>query len=182
MGSQHGRYWFDCPIGRAETWSDWRKNMDKNDFAKLFAGGAAAFNIWRAQNPNEPLDLAGYDFTFPLSSTPSFSGINFSGAKLDGVSLWGADRDWPDEGAARFTWANLKNASLRNAYFWKNSFANANLSGADMTGSEFENVSFNGANLQNAILDGAKFVNCDLVGADMTGASLIDVTFTDCKK
>jgi uncharacterized protein YjbI with pentapeptide repeats len=74
------------------------------------------------------------------------------------------------------------NASLRNAYFWKNNFDKADLSGADMTGIEFENVSFNGANLQNAILNDAKFVNCNLVGANMDGASLEGATFTDCKQ
>lgn len=156
--------------------------MDKNDFAKLFAVGAAAFNAWRAQNPNEPLELAGYDFTFPLSSIPSFNGINLSGAKLDEISVWGPDRDWPDEGAPMFVNANLKNASLRNAYFLKNNFANADLSGADMTGIKLEGVSLEGANLQGAILEGAKFINCNLIGANMDGANLDGATFTDCKQ
>jgi secreted effector protein PipB2 len=154
--------------------------MDKNDFAKLFAAGAAGFNAWRAQNPNEPLDLTGYDFQFPLNSIPHFGGINLSGAKLDGISVWGADRDWPDEGAPVFANANLKNASLRNAYFIKNSFINADLSGADLTGIKLEQVVLKGANLQNAILDGATLIHCDLTGANMTGTSLIGTTLTDC--
>lgn len=156
--------------------------MDKSDFAKLFADGAAAFNAWRAQNPNEPLDLTGYDFQFPLNSIPNFNGINLSEAKLDKISVWGPDRDWPDEGAPMFTNANLKNASLRNAYFLKNNFAHADLGGTDMTGIKMEGVSLAGANLQNAILDGAAFIRCDFTGANMTGASLVGATFTDCKQ
>ena len=156
--------------------------MDKSDFAKLFATGAAGFNAWRAQNPDEPLDLKEYDFQFPLNSIPNFNGINLSGAMLDGISVWGADRDWPDEGAPVFTNANLKGASLRNAYFIKNSFSNADLSGANMTGIKLEWVNLEGANLQNAILDGATMIHCDLTGANMDGASLVGATFTDCKK
>ena len=156
--------------------------MDQKDFAKLFAGGAAAFNAWRAKNPDELLDLAKYDFQFPLGSIPDFDGINLSGAKLDEISVWGPDRDWPDEGAPMFTNANLKNASLRNAYFLLNNFENADLSGADMTGIKLERVNLMGANLENAILDGATLVSCNLTRANMTGTSLVGATLTDCQK
>jgi len=89
--------------------------------------------------------------------------VNFEGAKL---VLAGFDNAWMGG-------ANLRDADLTGASFWK-----ADLSRADLTGAK--NVK-NGASFEEATLTDALFFKTDLEGVSFRGAKLDGTKFADAK-
>jgi uncharacterized protein YjbI with pentapeptide repeats len=154
--------------------------MDRNDLAKLIASGATTFNAWRASNPQEAINLSGFDFSYEFGNCPSLDGIDLSGAMLEGISACGPDRDWPGETTSTFERASFRGAILRGCWFFRTSLARADLSGADLRKAHFQGMSLNRANLENALLDGAVLERVNLMGASLNGASFVGATLKDC--
>ena len=122
--------------------------------------------------------------------------IDFSGADLEGTSLYGANL----EGAALtnanligadLTRANLVDANLKGADLTNAKLKGANLEGADLRGANLDDVNLEGANLKDADLKGAdvmggllgsaKLEGANLRGANLTSAVLINADLTYAK-
>jgi uncharacterized protein YjbI with pentapeptide repeats/beta-lactamase regulating signal transducer with metallopeptidase domain len=113
-----------------------------------------------------------------------YSGVNWSGKDLHGVSYTGVD--FSDANLAHvnfsggsfngadFSKANLEGASFRNAHLTGCDFSNANLSGADFTGASLSGCQFTAARLASAqardVLNACK--GCDFARADLSGLDL----------
>ena len=100
----------------------------------LLKFGAAAWNHWRAENPDAAIVLDGQTLDGMI-----LTGINFSRASLRGASLHAT---------------NLMNADLREA-----DLTGANLTEADLIGANLEGAILAGATLREADLLGANLTN-----------------------
>ena len=110
------------------------------------------------------VNWAGRDLHGVSYNGVDFSRANLAGANLSGSSLLGAD----------FTRANLSGASFRHAHLSGCNFSDANLSGADFTGAAISGCQFTRARLGSSqlrdVLDGCK--GCDFSHADLSGLDL----------
>lgn len=129
------------------------------NFSDLLAGkGTGGFTLNYA-------NLTGY--VFPPGS--DFTGINFSGAILDGAKF-----DQCNLTRTNFTGCSLKEASFKNAIIVGTIFNQAHLDGAKFMGVELTNFQGPGA-----ILDGADFTEATLTTPALAGASLIKTILTN---
>src|SRR5215468_12302635 len=99
------------------------RNMPNSDHVAMLRRGAAAWNVWRAENRETPdlsqaglrgLDLSGYDLSRADLRGADLRGTNFGGANLSGAHL---------EGANLFK-AVLEGADLAEAFLYGAQFLN----------------------------------------------------------
>ena len=120
-----------------------------------------------------------------------FSGVNWPGRDLHGVSYSGADFSKANLAHVNFSGgsfagtdfssANLEGASFRNAHLSGCDFANANLSGADFSGAYIAHCDFTNMNLSNVNFSGARIDGADFTKANLNGANLTGATLTSCE-
>ena len=120
-----------------------------------------------------------------------FSGVNWPGRDLHGVSYSGADFSKANLAHVNFSGgsfagtdfssANLEGASFRNAHLSGCDFANANLSGADFSGASIAHCDFTNMNLSNVNFSGARIDGADFTKANLNGANLSGATLTSCE-
>ena len=120
--------------------------MANDEHVALLKQGVAAWNAWRAKNPDIRPDLNEAN----LSET-NLVGVNLIGANLSGANLF----------QTKLVGANLSGASLNQAGLFE-----ADLSQAIL----------DGANLREADLRAAILLGSDLTAADLTGCSIYGVS------
>lgn len=145
--------------------------------------GAAAWNAWRAANPDVKPDLP-----YARLQQTDFSGANISkavifmsslhAAKLNGTDLSRADLSGAHLSDADLTEANLSSANLSGAFLPAANLMRANLAGANLTGAYLTGANLTGANLTGAYLTGANLEGAILVAAQLTGADLQGANLT----
>lgn len=98
--------------------------MNAEEAVALLAQGAAAWNRWRADHPDERPDLSG----------TSLRSLDLTGADLTDLNLTNADLRGTD-----LTDGTLANARLDGANLFKAVLANADLKAADLRHAQFLN-------------------------------------------
>jgi len=114
--------------------------------------GSAAWNHWRAENPDLTISLDGVVLDGMI-----LTGVNFSGVSLRRASLHAA---------------NLMNADLRKA-----DFTHARLVEADLIGAKLDGAILEGADLREADLLGADAVHARCSLDDLRGALHVMLPF-----
>jgi len=157
--------------------------------------GAAAWNRWRAENPEiEPdlreallggvnlrgVDLSGVDLTEADLCGANLSEATLIGAELHGACLFRtvlckANLTKASLGDTDLSEARLHRAILREAYL-----ANANLFMATLTRATLCEAYLNGADLTWANLSGANLSEANLCAARLIGTDLSDAILTGC--
>lgn len=116
--------------------------------------GAYAWNKWREEHPDAPVDLSKADLS-DINPVEAFAGMrypSFPRANLGGISLG--------------------KANLKETNFYRADLAGADFSEADLKGAELSETYLKGADLRRADLSGAHLSEADLRGANLTGARL----------
>jgi hypothetical protein len=121
--------------------------MANEEQLALLLKGVDIWNGWRADYPDEEINLMGADL----------SGAKLTQANLSQVSLYNA---------------NLSHADLSHANLVGANLFNANLSGADLSFAKLAGGKLYNANLQDASLVGAELHGTNLTSANLTGAWL----------
>jgi hypothetical protein len=124
---------------------------------KILKQGVAAWNKWRAENPEVIPNLGGVGL-----SGAGLSGADYHGVKLRRANLIGAD----------LTAANLTRADLRQAKVYRADLSGANLRNADLSSTELDETNLSGADLSRAALIAANLSGANLRKATLTGATL----------
>ena len=133
--------------------------MTQDDPSKILMRGAAAWNLWRSQNP-APLTFSAPNwYDCPGPGGVQLKGknlVDFSAMNLSGTSIIRAFAEG----------LNLRNAVFEGSHFEEGDFSRADFCGATFRGTKFNKTILTGANL-----DGATFVNCNLNRVNLVGAS-----------
>jgi len=166
--------------------------MADSDHVAQLMKGSAAWNAWRAENPNirpdlimadlEGADLYRTDLKKADLRMAKLRGANLAAADLSEANLEAADLHKTDLRKAKLSGANLflsdlSGADLRGADLAAAKLHEADLRGADLRGALLywailQRAKLNGANLHMANLSEADFRQADLSGADLSGADL----------
>lgn len=150
--------------------------------AEILEQGVAAWNEWRAANPDivpdltsldcpPGCDLSRLDLTNSDLRRSDWSRVNLQGAILRNANLTSANFC-----AADLTDADLTNADLTCASLMFATLRRATLQGANLMCANFAHADLCEANLREAALYGAFLAEADLEGADLSGASVYGVS------
>jgi uncharacterized protein YjbI with pentapeptide repeats len=131
--------------------------MVNEEHVALLKQGVAAWNAWRRENYNIPVDLRG---------------ASFSGESLSKALLFGARLNEANLSRANLSKANLKEADLSRANLVGVDLTQANLNGALLLRTDLSGANLNKANLSRAWAFGANLVGADLTEANLSGAML----------
>ncbi len=123
---------------------------------EILKQGISAWNQWRAEHPDQAIDLRGADLYGAKLNRANLNRANLEKAFLEQAELaeadlMGANLSRANLINARLLTANLTNANLTRANLFGANLLGANLSGADLSGATLAN-----ANLTNARIDKAK--------------------------
>jgi len=129
--------------------------------------GSDAWNAWRAQNHDVPVDLI----------MAELSEADLKGADLGGAALTNACLDGACLSGARLRWAKLMASDLTTT-----DLSRADLSGADLSYADLSEADLKGANLVWANLVGANFTDADLTGCRVYGISAWDLKLEGAKQ
>ena len=141
--------------------------MANDEHVALLKQGVAAWNAWRAENPDIRPDLSEADFT----------GADLIGANLIGADLVGAKLSEADLSEGRVVRADLSGANLSRANLGEARLSGANLNGTDLTEAKLVDANLSmahltHANLVRAVLARVLLGSADLTGVNLTGADL----------
>jgi len=128
--------------------------------------GVEGWNDWRAQNPEEAIDLSEADLRGLKLQKANLKGADLHQAKLQFSNLSGADLDGANLDRAKFQEANLYGAQISNAVLQNCNFMEANLQGTNLENSKLVSSQFN---------EDVMFDKANLKGADLTDASGLSV-------
>jgi len=150
--------------------------MANDEHVALLKKGVAAWNAWRAKNPDIRPDLsranlAGANLIDADLRRAYLIGANLITADLRRANLGGADLYDADLHRAKLSRANLREAVLIGANLTRANLRGACLVGANLDRADLRQAFLNPANLQSAIL-----VDTDLTGADITGCRIYGVS------
>ena len=132
---------------------------------ELIKQGADAWNQWREQNQNEPIDLSDADLRGLSLRQANLKGAGLQRAKLQFANLAGALLEGANLEQARMQEVNLQGAQMesavvKNCNLMESNLQNTNLQNADIQGSQFnEDVMFAQTNLKGANLTDASGLN-----------------------
>jgi uncharacterized protein YjbI with pentapeptide repeats len=121
--------------------------------------GFKEWNTWRAEHPDEHIDLSGADLQW---------------ADLSWADLRNADLSEGDLWHANVSEASLSSANLTKAHLACTNFSRANLSRADLTEARLSQACLMGADLTEAVLSRADLTSADLRRAVFFRASLME--------
>lgn len=136
--------------------------------------GVEAWNNWRAENPDELIDMNDADL-----SNANLSGCNLSGAWLNKSDLSGANLTNANLSDANLDGADLQKAFLMNADLKKCQLREAFLLQSTLINSDFSEAVLSYADLRNADLSGANFKNADLSDAHLGAAQINKAQFVN---
>ena len=140
--------------------------MANPDHLQKVREGVAAWNQWRAENPDVAIDLSGADLR-----DAELRGANLREATISRCDLRDAVLDNADMSLANLDRSNLTGARLRAA----------SLSGARGTGAQLNAADASDANFGETNLSRGAFVGARLVGANMRKAICKDSNFSTAK-
>lgn len=132
--------------------------MANEQHVELIKQGPEAWNQWREQNQEEPVDLSDADLRGLALAKVNLKGADLKRAKLQFTNLAGALLEGANLEQARMQEANLQSAQLENAVvkncnLMESNLQNTNFQNADIRGSQFnEDVLFGQTNLKGANL------------------------------
>jgi uncharacterized protein YjbI with pentapeptide repeats len=124
--------------------------------------GAKAWNKWRKENPDTPVDLLGANLRL----------ADLRGTDLQNANLHGADFREVDFSGADLNRGTLSRVDLRKANLGGTSFIGANLSEADLSDADLSGADLSGADLSGAHLNGTNLSDIDLSVEDLSEANL----------
>ena len=133
----------------------------------LQQGKIEEFNRYRAEHPDERIDLREADLSRADLSDVNLIDANLSGANLSGANLIIAHLINADLSGANLIDATLIRANLRRA-----NLINANLSRANLIDADLRRARFVDANLIEADFIGANLIDANLIGAYLHLANL----------
>jgi uncharacterized protein YjbI with pentapeptide repeats len=159
---------------------------------ELVLQARAAIDQWRAEHPNERLDLQeaalrgkdlhakgldganlqGADLREANVFAAHLMGADLSRAKLDGANLRGANLASAHLDRARVVGANFRDANLVEAVFAWVDASDADFFRADLLGAFLNDAHFRRANLTEARLVDTRAMGTDFTGVDLTNAQL----------
>jgi len=151
--------------------------MANDEHVALLKQGVAAWNAWRAENPDIRPDLSEADFTGADLIGANLIGADLVGAKLSGADLTGAKLSEADLSEGRVVRADLSGANLSRANLGEARLSGANLNGTDLTEAQLVDANLSmahltHANLVRAVLARVLLGSADLTGVNLTGADL----------
>ncbi len=134
----------------------------REELVRILKSNLKAFNNYRQETNNEPIDLSGADLT----------GTNLCRANLENASLKDAELNF-----AYLHSSILRNADLTDLSVGRADMTEADLSGAKMTNADLANTILYGANMSkvnanNISLEGAKVRETNFTGANLTNGNL----------
>ncbi len=147
--------------------------VDQN-YATLISQGAAAWNGWRRQHPEQHLDLRGVSF-----HKASLAGIDLSRADLSDCTFSKSRLQNADLRGAKLRRSDFSRAVLRGADFTGATLCGANLAMSDLRKANFSHGDLTGATLRQAKLANSKLRSAQLIRADFLGASLFAADLSD---
>ena len=160
--------------------------MANEEHIKIIKQGGAAWNAWRAENPNVRPNLRGADLSRANLNCTNLSGADLSYADLGEIdfieaNLSGADLSWTNLSTARHglvdpvvttttlpvSGANLTSADLNGAIFVGANLGRAILAKADLSGAflhfaNLDSANLSGTNFSRALVARTTFANNDL--------------------
>ena len=128
---------------------------------EILKQGVEAWNKWRVENPNRPLDL----------SEAELEGVNLSGINLRKANLF----------KANLSGAVLSSADLLEAYLIRADLSYTKLHKAELGGARLLSADLKSADLSEANLREADLRGTDLRGTDLSGTQLIGADLTHAK-
>lgn len=158
--------------------------MANPDHVKVLREGAEALALWRAQNPETPLDLTSADLRGSNLAGACLGEADFRQAVLLDSDLSEADLRAADFSGADLRAANLSRVTGHAVQALGADFRRAILLGADLRAGNFQAADFRAANLREADfrvahLTSADFRRADLHKADLRRADLTEADFQD---
>ena len=145
--------------------------MANHEHVALLKQGVAAWNAWRAENPNVHPDLISADL-----SEADLLGADLCEADLAEANLCEADLAEANLCEADLAEANLCEADLAEANLCEADLAEANLCEADLKGANLKGAHLREADLRGADLSGAILVEANFTGADLTSCRIYGVS------
>jgi uncharacterized protein YjbI with pentapeptide repeats len=136
------------------------------DPLKILNKGKTAWNRWRNENPEEPIDLSTTNLANADLRGFDLRSVNLSYSNLHSADLCGIIR----KGREHPTFSNaadLRGANLRGAIL-----TSANLEGGRLRDANLSRANLAGANLRGAVLRDASLDDANLASADLTGVFL----------
>jgi len=134
--------------------------MSKDELVALLKQGVAAWNAWRAENPDVRANLFRADLRGMY-----LAGVNFGKVDLRRACLSQAFLRSANLSEAYLVGADLSRADLKQAVLRKAILREANLSGAQMSGTDLTEAYLSEANLSGALLSNIQFDRTLLTGA-----------------
>lgn len=141
--------------------------------------GVAAWNIWRAQNPEHAVNLREADLGGADLGGANLHTVNLGMANLQDVNLFRAILDAAMLAGADLRHANLFAANLHDANLYRANLAGANLGRANLSRANLYRAILSEANLGKANLFGANLHEANLAGADLSWAILSETNLTN---
>jgi len=135
----------------------------------LRSGGHAAWNAWRDESSDVPVNLVGADLGGLDLSGLNLNEANLSRANLDGAKI-------VDASARRTT---LVHVSFRGAMAKNSSFSEADLRYANLSEGVFKECDFEKSDFEEAVADGANFTKGRFSGVNFRKSSLLNTNFSD---
>lgn len=145
------------------------QSLAKEDLVKMLRSNIKAFNKYREDTNNEPLDL---------------SDIKLQGTTLTGANLQNIDFSTTNFEYANLVSANLSNCNLKNALLIYSNLNQANLTGADMetadcTGAQLEGANLDNANISMSLFSQANITNVSMNETDVESANFCSANLTN---
>ncbi len=140
--------------------------MANEQHVELIKKGPEAWNQWREQNQEEPVDLSDADLRGLALAKVNLKGADLKRAKLQFANLAGALLEGANLEQARLQEANLQGAQLENAVV-----KNCNLMEANLQNTNFQNADIQGSQFNEDVM----FGQTNLKGANLVDASGLSV-------
>ena len=153
--------WLSTP--QAENERKARDRMNAEGVSPRDAGGIAREERIFVRGPQIHLDYS--DIRGARLQKRQLSLSSYAEARLDRVSLWGADLDLAELSSASIEYAFLGGASLKKAFLFGAKLNFSHLTGADMTAAELTDAELRCAKLWGTNLTDASLRRTDLFGA-----------------
>jgi uncharacterized protein YjbI with pentapeptide repeats len=151
--------------------------MANHKHIEILSQGVAAWNQWRAQDPDVKPNLSGVNLLKAKLANINLRQADLRKTDLREADLAGADLAKADLRnancrAAKVICANLKSANMNGAHLIASDLSKADLQGADLRGVRLDSSDLYEAHLKSANLSNANLPQANLLGANLVRANL----------